>query len=99
MIQDLQSIALLQHVQNIRQWDIIYKIQRKNTHTLSTACHYAVLTMSSGPPPKTSETFVWTNKFFSFYLELYKTKFKNLIWTNKFKFSFLGLFKYDNHYN
>jgi hypothetical protein len=35
-------------------------------------------------PPKTS-------KFYSFYLELYKNKFKNLIRTSKFKFSFGGL--------
>ena len=31
------------------------------------------------------------SKFFSFYLELYKIKFKNLIRTGKLKFSFRGL--------
>ena len=32
-----------------------------------------------------------SSPFFSFYLELYKNKFKNLIWTSKFKSSFGGL--------
>ena len=32
-----------------------------------------------------------TSKFFNFYLEIYKNKFKNLIPTSKFKFSFRGL--------
>ena len=34
---------------------------------------------------------VRTSIFFSFYLEVYKNKFKNLIWPSKFKFSFRGL--------
>jgi hypothetical protein len=39
---------------------------------------------------KTSKNF-WTSKFFSFSLELYKNKLKNLIQTSKLKFSFRGL--------
>jgi len=51
----------------------------------------AVLTMSTSPPAQDQQNFVRTSKFFSFDLELYKNKFKNLIWTSKFKFSFRGL--------
>ena len=47
--------------------------------------------------PKTSKTFVQTSKFFSFYLDIYKNKFKNLIWTSKFNFSFRGLFTMVSH--
>jgi len=50
-----------------------------------------VLTISTGPPDKDEENFVWTSKFLSFYLDICKNKFKNLIWTGKFKFSFQGL--------
>ena len=40
--------------------------------------------------------FVRAGKFFSFFLELYKNKFKNLIRISKFKFSFRGLsFQFD----
>ena len=44
--------------------------------------------------PKTSKISFGPVNFFTFYLELYKNKFKNLIWTNKFKFSFGGLVLY-----
>ena len=40
---------------------------------------------------KTSKTLFGLVKIFSFYLELYKDKFKYLIRTSKFKFSFRGL--------
>ena len=47
----------------------------------------------TGPLSQDQKNFVWTSKFFSFYLELlvYINKFKNLIQTSKFKFSFRGL--------
>jgi hypothetical protein len=48
--------------------------------------------MSTGPLAQDQQNFVWTSKFFSFYLELYKNKFKNFIRTSKFKFSFRGLY-------
>jgi len=51
-----------------------------------------VLTMSTGPPAQDQQNFVWTSRLFSFYLELYKNKFKNLNRTSKFKFSFHGLY-------
>jgi hypothetical protein len=38
-----------------------------------------VLMMSAGPPAQDQQNFVQTRKFFSFYLELVKNKFKNLI--------------------
>ena len=41
--------------------------------------------------PETSKTLFGPVNFFSFYLELYKNKFKNLIRTSKLKFSFRGL--------
>ena len=44
--------------------------------------------------PKTSKL-CSNHRFFSFYLELYKYKFKNLIRTSKLKFSFRGLDKYN----
>jgi len=50
-----------------------------------------VFMMSTGSPAQDQLNFVQTSKFFSFYLELYKNKFKNLIQTSKFKFSFRGL--------
>jgi hypothetical protein len=31
-----------------------------------------VLSISTGPPEKDEENFVWTSKFFSFYLDRYK---------------------------
>jgi hypothetical protein len=43
------------------------------------------------PPAQDQNFFFRTSKYFSFYLELYKNKFKNLILTSKFKFSFRGL--------
>ena len=43
------------------------------------------------PPAQDQNFFFPTSKYFSFYLELYKNKFKNLILTSKFKFSFRGL--------
>ena len=43
------------------------------------------------PPAQDQKKFVRTSKYFNFYLELYKNKFKNLILTSKFKFSFRGL--------
>ena len=51
----------------------------------------SVFMMSTGPPAQDQQNFVRTSKFFSFYLELYKYKFKNLIRTSKFKFSFRAL--------
>ena len=45
---------------------------------------------SSGPRPV---KLVWTSKFFSFDLELYKNKFKNLIRTSKFFSFYLELYK------
>jgi hypothetical protein len=53
-----------------------------------------VLTMSTGSTALDQSNFVWTSKFFSFYLELYKNKLKNLIQTSKFKYSFRWGFKY-----
>jgi hypothetical protein len=47
-----------------------------------------VLMMSTSFLAQDQYNFVWTSKFFNFYLELYKNKFKNLIQTSKFKFSF-----------
>jgi hypothetical protein len=44
--------------------------------------------------PKTSKL-CSNHRFFSFYLELYKYKFKNLIRTSKLKLSFRGLDKYN----
>ena len=57
--------------------------------------------MSTGPPAQSPYNFVWTSKFFSFYLELYKNKFKNLIRTSTciFKCSFLGLFNVESFMN
>ena len=43
-------------------------------------------------PAQHQLNFVRTSKFFSFYLELYIDKFKNLIWTSKLKFSFHGVY-------
>ena len=40
-----------------------------------------------------------SGNFFSFYLELYKNKFKNLISTSKFKLSFRGLLRWENYGN
>jgi hypothetical protein len=51
----------------------------------------AALMMSTCPTAQDQENFVRTSKFFSFYLELHKNKFKILIRTSKFKFSFRGL--------
>ena len=50
-----------------------------------------VLMMNTGSPAQDQFNFVQTSKYFSFSLELYKDKFKNLIQTSKFKFSFQGL--------
>lgn len=50
-----------------------------------------VLLISTGSPTQGQSNFVWTSQFVSFYLELYKIKFKNVIRTSKFKFSVLGL--------
>ena len=41
---------------------------------------YTVLTMSTGLLDQDQKNFVRTNKLFSFYLEPFKDKFKNLIW-------------------
>jgi hypothetical protein len=51
----------------------------------------AVLTIRTDPLPQNEYNFIQTSKFFSFYLDIYKNKFKNLIHTSKFKFSFQGL--------
>jgi len=48
--------------------------------------------MSNSPPAQDQQNFVRTSKFVSFYLELYKNKFKNLIQT-RFIFSFRELHK------
>jgi hypothetical protein len=53
--------------------------------------HTSVLTMSTGPPAQDQQNFVWTSKFVSFYLKLYKNKFKNFIRTSKFTFTFQEL--------
>jgi hypothetical protein len=50
-----------------------------------------ILTISTGFTAQDQLNFVQTSKFFSFYLGLYKNKFKNLIRTSKFKFSVRGL--------
>jgi hypothetical protein len=64
-------------------------IKKKNRSGLFT--NYSVLTISTGPLSQDQKNFVWTSKFFSFYLELYINKLRNLIQTSKFKFSFRGL--------
>ena len=66
-------------------WDIL----KQNHWSLCLRHNKAQLYFS--PPAQDQKNFVWTSKFFSFYSELYKNKFKNLIWTSKFKFSFQGL--------
>ena len=43
------------------------------------------------PPAQDQSNFVRTSQFFSFYLELYKNKFKKLIQTSKLKILFRGL--------
>jgi hypothetical protein len=48
----------------------------------------SVFMMSTGPPAQDQQNFVRTSKFFSFYLVLYKNKFKNLIQTSKFIYIF-----------
>jgi len=55
---------------------------------------FSVLAMGAGPMDQDQYYFVQTSKFFSFYLEMHKNKFKNLIRTSKFKFSFQGLDSY-----
>jgi hypothetical protein len=40
------------------------------------------------PPAQDQQNFVRTSKFFSFYLVLFKNKFKNLIQTSKFIYIF-----------
>jgi hypothetical protein len=54
-------------------------------------CGLAVLMMSTIFRPKTSKTLFGPVNFSSFYVELYKNKFKNLIWISKFKFLFREL--------
>jgi hypothetical protein len=58
-----------------------------------------ILTMSTCPLNQDQLNFVWTSKFFSFYLELpvYKNKFKNLVRTSNFKFLFRGLMAYTKN--
>ena len=48
----------------------------------------SVFMMSTGPSAQDQQNFVRTSKFFSFYLVLYKNKFKNLIQTSKFIYIF-----------
>ena len=50
--------------------------------------------INTSPPAQHQQNFVQTCKSFSFYLDIYKNKFKNLIWTSKFKFSFRGLYTF-----
>ena len=51
--------------------------------------------MSTGVVDKDQCSFAWTSIFFSFYLELWENKFKNLIRTDKFSFSFRGVLNND----
>ena len=53
--------------------------------------HNCIPRDSTSPRVQDQQNCVRTSKFYSFYLELYKNKFKNLIRTSKFKFLFQGL--------
>jgi hypothetical protein len=56
-----------------------------------------VLTMSTAAPDQDQSNIVWTSKFFSFYLDIYKNELKNLIRTSKFKFSLRGLLSTNSY--
>ena len=59
---------------------------------------FAVLTINTGPLAQDQQNFVRVGKFFSFYLELYKNKFKNLIRNSKFKLNFFrGLYQFETN--